>query len=122
MPSLDDLEPLLRSLWNNKPPGVAKSKIETATAIAAENVQSEAILVQQVANHYASTPATHKLGVLYVLDSVTRQWVDKARQTGQALTGSAAAPGTFAGGVHRVTEILPSIMHDLILSAPTEQK
>lgn len=39
MPSLDDLEPLLRSLWNNKPPGVAKSKIETATAIAAENVQ-----------------------------------------------------------------------------------
>lgn len=64
---------------------------------------------------------THKLGVLYVVDSVTRGWVEQARKAGQTV-GPSAPDGTFAAGVNRVTELLPSFMSDIITNAPEEQK
>lgn len=57
-----------------------------------------------------------------MIDSVTRQWIEKAKQTGQALIGSAAAPGTYASGVHKMTEVLPGLMSDIIVTAPESQK
>ena len=61
------------------------------------------------------------MGVLYVVDSVTRQWVEAARKSGQQ-AGSAAPDGTFAAGVNRVTELLPVLMTDIINNAPEDQK
>ncbi len=61
------------------------------------------------------------MGVLYVVDSVTRRWVEQARKAGQP-SGSAAPDGTFAAGVNRVTELLPVLMNDIIQSAPEDQK
>lgn len=75
----------------------------------------------KIYTHFKKAPGTHKLGVLYVVDSVTRQWVDQARKSGQQVNSS-AADGTFAAGVHRVTELLPSLMNDIISSAPDDQK
>lgn len=59
--------------------------------------------------------------MLYVVDSVTRQWVDQARKSGQQ-PGSGAPDGTFAAGVTRVTELLPVLMNDIIATAPEDQK
>lgn len=73
-------------------------------------------------SHLKKTPATHKLGVLYVVDSVTRGWVEKAKKNGQDLKQSHPDPGTYASGVHLVTELLPSIMNELINTAPEAQK
>lgn len=77
--------------------------------------------MQKLYTHFKKAPATHKLGVLYVVDSVTRQWVEQARKAGQPF-GAAAPDGTFAAGVHRVTELLPSFMSDIINAAPEDQK
>lgn len=52
---------------------------------------------------------------------MTRQWVDQARKSGQQV-GPSAPDGTFAAGVHRVTELLPSLMNDIVSSAPDDQK
>lgn len=79
------------------------------------------MLIQKIYTHFKKTPGTHKLGVLYVVDSVTRQWVDQARKAGQQL-GSAAPDGTFAAGVTRVTELLPVLMNDITATAPEDQK
>ena len=59
--------------------------------------------------------------MLYVVDSVTRQWVDHARKAGQPIA-STAVDGTYAAGVNRVTELLPVMMTDLIQQAPEDQK
>ena len=75
----------------------------------------------KIYTHFKKAPGTHKLGVLYVIDSVTRQWVDQARKSGQQV-GPSATDGTFAAGVHRVTELLPSFMTDIIGAAPDDQK
>ena len=78
-------------------------------------------MIQKIYTHFKKTPGTHKLGVLYVVDSVTRQWVEAARKAGQP-SGSAAPDGTFAAGVNRVTELLPVLMTDIINNAPNDQK
>lgn len=85
------------------------------------DLQSETVLIQKVYTHFKKAPGTHKLGVLYVVDSVTRQWVEQARKAGQS-SGPAAPDGTFAAGVNHVTELLPSFMSDIINTAPEDQK
>lgn len=47
--------------------------------------------------------------------------MEKARAAGQAISKN-AAPGTFASGVQKVTDVLPSLMTDLVQSAPDNQK
>ena len=87
----------------------------------ANQPQNESVLIQKIYTHFKKAPGTHKLGVLYVVDSVTRQWVEAARKTGQA-PGGDAPDGTFAAGVKRVTDLLPVLMTDIINNAPQDQK
>jgi protein NRD1 len=47
--------------------------------------------------------------------------MDQAKAQGQAIS-SAAPDGTYAAGVHRVTELMPVLMNDIIASAPEDQK
>jgi protein NRD1 len=138
MASVDDLRSLLQSLTALKPPGVSKSKINEINNLCIAHigvgrlfsdtyngltcVQSDGAIIDTIGSHFSSAPNTHKLGVLYVVDSVTRKWVEKAVLAAQPLIGSAAAPGTFASGIHKMTEILPTMMNDLITSAPASQK
>ncbi|MCJ1374532.1 hypothetical protein MMC20_005764 [Loxospora ochrophaea] len=116
-----ELDAILQSMLALKAPGVSQSKITSITTLCNANVQSETVLIQKVYTHFKKAPGTHKLGVLYVVDSVTRQWVEQARKNGQSI-GPAASDGTFAAGVNHVTELLPSFMTDIINSAPEEQK
>ena len=61
--------------------------------------------------------------MLYVVDSVTRGWVEQARKVGQAIgRNEHPSDGTFAAGHKRVTELLPSFMNDIINTAPEDQK
>jgi protein NRD1 len=85
------------------------------------SLQLDSAIIEKIVQQYKSSAATHKLGVIYVVDSVTRQWAEKARAAGQAVSKN-AAPGTFASGVQKVTDALPSLMSDLIQTAPEGQK
>ncbi|KAI1494647.1 hypothetical protein F5X96DRAFT_615778 [Biscogniauxia mediterranea] len=116
-----ELEAGLNAMQALKPPGVSGSRIQSLTALCVDNVQSESVLIQKIYTHFKKAPATHKLGVLYVVDSVTRRWVDHAKQQGQPINSS-AQDGTYAAGVHRVTELLPVLMNDILQNAPGEQK
>ncbi|KAI2471818.1 hypothetical protein F4781DRAFT_385974 [Annulohypoxylon bovei var. microspora] len=116
-----NLEAGLNAMQNLKPPGVSGSRIAALTALCVDNVESESVLIQKIYTHFKKAPTTHKLGVLYVVDSVTRRWVDQAKHQGQPINSS-AKDGTYAAGVHRVTELIPSFMNDIIQNAPGEQK
>ncbi|KAI1105033.1 hypothetical protein F4804DRAFT_305304 [Jackrogersella minutella] len=116
-----ELEAGLNAMQNLKPPGVSGSRIQALTNLCVDNVESESVLIQKIYTHFKKAPATHKLGVLYVVDSVTRRWVDQAKHQGQPINSS-AQDGTYAAGVHRVTELLPVLMNDILQTAPGEQK
>ncbi|KAK4102590.1 hypothetical protein N658DRAFT_447185 [Parathielavia hyrcaniae] len=116
-----ELEAGLQAMLSLKPPGVSGSRITNITALCVANVQYESVLIQKLFTHFKKSPGTHKLGVLYVVDSVTRKWLDQAKAQGQAPSLS-APDGTFAAGVHRVTELIPILMNDIIATAPEDQK
>ncbi|RDA92396.1 hypothetical protein CP533_4736 [Ophiocordyceps camponoti-saundersi (nom. inval.)] len=132
-----DLEAGLQAMLNLKPPGVSGSRITSLTTLCVSNIQvgesvvvvivivivviSESVLIQKIYTHFKKAPGTHKLGVLYVVDSVTRKWLEQAKAQGQQVN-SAAQDGTYAAGVHRVTELMPVLMNDILQSAPNEQK
>lgn len=59
--------------------------------------------------------------MLYVVDSVIRQWVEKAKKAGQVVSNK-AAPGTYASGVQMVRDALPVVLSDLVKNAPENQK
>ncbi|KAF1364165.1 hypothetical protein EJ07DRAFT_100323 [Lizonia empirigonia] len=121
MAAMHELESLLQSLQTLKAPGVTPTKVKAITAICVENIQSDSIIIQKILQQFQNSPATHKLGVLYVVDSVTRQWVEKAKTAGQAVSRN-AAPGTYAAGVQNMTNILPAVLNDLVQHAPDHQK
>lgn len=83
--------------------------------------QSESVLISKVYTHFKKAPNNKKLGVLYVVDSVSRSWLEQARKENQPL-GPDAAEGTYAAGVGRITELLPAFMNDIIAVAPEDQK
>lgn len=116
-----ELEAGLQAMLTLKPPGVSGSRIQSITALCTANIQSESVLIQKLYTHFKKAPGTHKLGVLYVVDSVTRKWTEQAKSAGQPINAS-AQDGTFAAGVHKVKELLPALMNDIILSAPDDQK
>ncbi len=137
-----ELEAGLQAMLSLKPPGVSGSRIQSLTALCQANVQvrqylaslitfrvradhyqlqSESVLIQKLYTHFKKAPGTHKLGVLYVVDSVTRKWTEQAKANGQTINSS-AQDGTFAAGVHRVTELLPVLMNDIVQSSPHDQK
>ncbi|KAF7542424.1 hypothetical protein G7Z17_g11585 [Cylindrodendrum hubeiense] len=116
-----DLEAGLQAMLNLKPPGVSGSRITSLTSLCVSNIQSESVLIQKIYTHFKKAPGTHKLGVLYVVDSVTRKWLEQAKAQAQAINSS-AQDGTYAAGVHRVTELMPVLMNDILQTAPEEQK
>ncbi|KAJ6785047.1 hypothetical protein PWT90_08765 [Aphanocladium album] len=119
--AVTDLETGLQAMLNLKPPGVSGSRITSLTSLCVANIQSESVLIQKIYTHFKKTPGTHKLGVLYVVDSVTRKWLEQAKAQGQPINSS-APDGTYAAGVHRVTELMPVLMNDISQSAPEDQK
>ncbi|KAF2671772.1 hypothetical protein BT63DRAFT_179435 [Microthyrium microscopicum] len=109
-PAVQELEKMLQNLTSLKPPGVNKKSVEAATKICMDpqNITVEPQLVSALVAQFQKNPETHKLGVLYIIDSIMRQWV---------VTGA-----SHAGGVRKMTDSLPSLMNDFIPVVPEGQK
>ncbi|KAH7089985.1 hypothetical protein FB567DRAFT_522014 [Paraphoma chrysanthemicola] len=121
MAALDELTTHLQSLSALKPPGVTPTKVKAITQICVDNIQYDKVLIEKILLQYSNSPATHKLGVLYVVDSVIRQWVERAKKAGQSVSRN-SAPGTYASGVQMARDALPVVMSDLVKNAPDNQK
>ncbi|KAK7533972.1 uncharacterized protein J3D65DRAFT_669687 [Phyllosticta citribraziliensis] len=124
MSALEELNSLLLSLSALKPPGANKTKITTITNLCINNATQCPALLQAISNRFSATESTHKLGVLYVLDAVVRQWNEKARQNKEDAMASGYDPAKTpnAVGVSIATQMLTPMMNDLIQSAPEDQK
>lgn len=124
MSAIDELNTLLLSLSALKPPGANKSKITAITNLCIANANQCPLILQTIRDRFNTSPHTHKLGVLYVLDAVVRQWADKARMNKEdaAAAGSDVSKAPNSIGVAIATQVLPPMMHDLIQTAPEDQK
>ncbi|OLN86206.1 Rpb7-binding protein seb1 [Colletotrichum chlorophyti] len=121
MAPVAELEAGLEAMLRAKPPGAPRETMEALTLLCFNNVQDESVLFQKLYTHFKKAPATHKLGVVYVIDTVMRKWLAQAKIAGFPIDDT-ALDGTYAAGAHRVTELMPRIMDELLRSAPQDQK
>ncbi|EMC96713.1 hypothetical protein BAUCODRAFT_486997 [Baudoinia panamericana UAMH 10762] len=120
---ITELDQQLASLNQLKPPGASKGKISSITQLCVSNIHAEMTIVQSLYRAFKKAPATHKLGAMYVIDSVVRQWIEKAKQNGQDLNiEGRGEPGTYPAAVKRVTELLPAFFDDIMKGIPEDQK
>lgn len=110
--SLNAFDQILGELQTLKPPGISGSRIKKLTEISITQVQEESQIVQKLYINCKSAPGTHKLGYLYVVDSIVRAYTDHARRLNQ----SSDDEGTFASGVQKVQALIPEIMDDAMES------
>ena len=134
--ALRELANLLQSMQSLKAPGANKSKIEAITKIctAKENAQvwsgaetcafnppsflpeiltlqlpqRQVAIVDTILDAFNRSSNTHKLGVMYIIDTVTRQWI--------------AGGSEWAAGVKKITSVLQHHMADMIQTSPEDQK
>lgn len=117
MSQIEEFSNTLQSLLATKPPGVSGSKIKKIVQLAIANVHSESVLIQKLFTHFKKTPASHKLGALYVIDAVVRAYQDEAKKAEQTIN-SDAPEGTFASGVYRITPLIDGVFADAFSSNP----
>ncbi|KAK5172836.1 uncharacterized protein LTR77_002956 [Saxophila tyrrhenica] len=120
---ITEVDSQLASLNAMKAPGASKTKILAITALCVNNIQAESELVQSLYRAVKKALPTHKLGAIYVIDSVVRKWIEQAKQNGQDLhIEGRGEPGTYPAAVKRVTELMPALFEDTFKNMPAEQR
>lgn len=124
MSDVEQFESILKELATLKAPGVSGTRIKKLTDLAVKNVAEESKFITILYASCKATPSSHKLGALYVVDSIVRVYMDEAKKRNEVV--SALAPeGTFAAGVYKISELVESIIDDsmeLLIIASTNVK
>ncbi|KAH3672338.1 hypothetical protein WICMUC_004310 [Wickerhamomyces mucosus] len=101
--------------------GISGSRIKKLTQIAVEDVSNSSEFVSLTLKNIKESKPTHKLGALYILDSIARQYRTKADELGESITTN-AADGTFAGGLVKFGKILKEAVDETINNVSGDQK
>ncbi|WDK09285.1 RNA recognition domain-containing protein [Colletotrichum graminicola] len=120
-PPVAALEAALKAISDYKAPGVTGTRIAAMTSICVENVQYESVLIQKLFTYFKMATPPYKLGILYVVDSVIRKWLEQARSR-QQVSNENAPDGTFGAGAHRLTMLMPNLIDDLLRALPEGYK
>lgn len=124
MSAVEQFDSILKELPTLKAPGVSGTRIKNLTDLAVKNVSEESNLITTLYSACKATPSSHKLGALYVVDSVVRVYMDEAKKRGETVD-SLAPQGTFAAGVYKIGELVESLIDDameLLINASTNVK
>lgn len=68
-----------------------------------------------------NAPNTHKLGGLYVIDSIARAYKEKANKLGEVVDGN-ARQGTYADALYKFNEFIPEALDIVLEVINSEQK
>lgn len=92
--------------------GISGSRIKKLTTHALEHVEDEQTIISLIINYSKTCSDSHKLGSLYIIDSIGRAYLDEARANDEYIK-STAKVGTCAHAVYTLGESI----QDLLTSA-----
>ena len=104
---------ILKELPTLAAPGVSGSRIKELSTIASTDFdkEKESKIIAALYSSCKSAAPSHKLGTLYVVDSVTRKLKDGAVASNETINAS-APDGTFASAVYKIGQLIESLMDD----------
>lgn len=89
--------------------GISGSRIKKLTTFALENVDQEEQIVDAIINYSKTCPDSHKLGSLYVIDSIGRGYLDEARARDDYIKPT-AKKGSAAHAVYTLGESIQDLL------------
>ncbi|CAR23904.1 Protein NRD1 [Lachancea thermotolerans] len=101
--------------------GISGSRIKKLTSYALDHVSEEPKLMQLVIDYSKSSPDTHKLGSLYIIDSIGRAYLEQARARDDYIKAS-AKEGSCAHGVYTLGEAIQELLSDAISKSNSDHK
>lgn len=79
---MDAFSGTLGELLGIKPPGVSGSRIRKLREFAHSHLSDAPEIVDRVCTHVRTSPTTHKLGALYVVDALVRAYDEEEKRSG----------------------------------------
>ncbi|KAI5957775.1 hypothetical protein KGF57_003042 [Candida theae] len=113
--SMERFDQLLKELPSLEAPGVSGSRIKELSNIATTDFdkEKESKIIAALYSSCKSAAPSHKLGTLYVVDSVARKLKDGAVASNETIDAS-APDGTFASAVYKIGQLIDSLMDDAL--------
>lgn len=90
--------------------GISGSRIKKLTAFALENVKDEEKIVDAIIEYANTCPDSHRLGSLYIIDSIGRAYLDEARARDDYIKPTAK----IGSAAHAIYTLGESIQHLLV--------
>ncbi|SCU95878.1 LAFA_0G02872g1_1 [Lachancea sp. 'fantastica'] len=117
---LDEFVATLQSFKDLKS-GISGSRIKKLTSYALDHVDQEPQLMQLVIDYSRETLATHKLGSLYIIDSIGRAYLEQARAQDDYIKPT-AREGSCAHGVYLLGEAIQELLGDAVKNSDEDHR
>lgn len=101
--------------------GISGSRIKKLTTFALENVKDEEKIVDAIITYAKTCPDSHKLGSLYIIDSIGRAYLDEARARDDYIKPTARI-GSAAHGVYTLGESIQELLVTAISKGSEDHK
>ncbi|SMN19746.1 similar to Saccharomyces cerevisiae YNL251C NRD1 RNA-binding protein, subunit of Nrd1 complex (Nrd1p-Nab3p-Sen1p) [Maudiozyma saulgeensis] len=118
--NFEDFQTTLDSFKDLKS-GISGSRIKKLTSYALEHVADEDQLMNSIITYARNCSNTHKLGSLYIIDSIGRIYLDEARAKDQFIKPTAPL-GSYAHGVYTLGEAIQELLVDGINKSDEDHK
>lgn len=122
MSDIQQIDTILNEISALKAPGVSGSRIKKLTEIAIKNISAEAEIVNKISNFCKDSQPSHKLGALYIIDSISRGFQNEARKVDNQrinysnLHDMSIQEGTFLSGLLKLNNNIQSLLEDILSS------
>lgn len=101
--------------------GISGSRIKKLTTYALDHIEDENELISLIIDYSKTCPDTHKLGSLYIIDSIGRAYLDETKSQDIPIT-STASPGTQAHAIFTLGEHIKELLSDAIEKSNEDRK
>ncbi|KAH3660109.1 hypothetical protein OGAPHI_007314 [Ogataea philodendri] len=117
--SVEEFETILKELPGVKPPGVSGTRIKKLKEIFLNNVSEESKLVSKLYSCCKATPASNKLGTLYVVDAIVRGLIDQVSKSDSTEITESSPEGTANSAVFKIQSMIENLVDDAVpVSSP----
>lgn len=101
---VDSFVSILNEIKDSKN-GISGKRIKQLTQLAVDNVNEESQLIDKIFEYLKTTKDSHKLGALYIIDSISRAYNERAKKLGETVSKD-SSNGSFAHGLYSFGLIL----------------
>ena len=101
--------------------GISASRIKKLTTYSLDHVDQEEQLISLIVEYSKTCPDSHKLGSLYIIDSIGRAYLDEARYKEEYIKPTAKS-GSCAHGVYLLGEAIRDLLSEAISKSSDDHK